>query len=1355
MNVKNINKDIKKSLLQLIVSYERLIVSREKHVSCGEEYNIHGLNNNNKGFRNDTTTKPHFTLQEKGRKSTRDKVSRLRGKFCQKHVISIHRNGGSTNLHQVLCEKRIQGCRIFLDVEDSLRRCRYEPKTSFRVVQAFQVAEEAGISFGSIQSIMKDILGVRRLNAVLVPKNLTFDQKNARKETASLNLEATTDDPELLKRVITGDETWIYGFDSETTQQASEWRFKNEPRPKKARKAPSKVKVMLTVFFDYQGIVHHEFQQQGSTITTDSHVGVLRRLREAIRQKRPEQWRSKSWILHHDNAPAHTAVKISKFLQDNSISVFPQRPYSPDLGPCNFFLSGKLKKKLKGRKFHSIEEIKVESKKAMKAIPKTDYKRCFADWKKRWLQCIAANGDYFEGDNLNLGARKEHIIQAPEETFLLAKEECPLLSFYNQKQQSSNVVNLSNRTLSPSEISLLEKGLKFRIPSKPNIPEVISSVESTIKQYSLQDKHSVRTMVAKTLTKPYTPPPNYRADLRTLQRLKQSKSIVITRSDKGSNTVIMNQEDYRTKMHDLLGDDTTFSPISDKVSLSLAKVFRTFLLQLKISKHITPDDYKLFISNLSNSAYIYGLPKIHKPDVPLRPIIAYHLSPAYPLAKFLSNYLSPLLNNHRNIYSIRSTPHFISELTALNPAPHFTMCSFDVTSLYISLPHSLITDSLERFLGSQSVDPHTASSIAQLTKLCLNMNSFTFLENHYRQIKGSPMGIPLSSIIAEVAMSEIDHWITRTLPIDIQIWRRYIDGVFCLCRNGQESTILAALNSYNPNISFTLEIESNQLDQAVSDLNFSNMRCLRLEASALNGYLERWSFRSTEGMEDEIPDLSCELEQVLGPSGDVCMEELSADDLMHVLGSSQDVCMPDELSHLSPLDIEQVLGIPEQGGLDNAPTVDDLTLSRILEAESHFSSLEEKLDSFEADVFSLEEKLDSFEADIIDILQQALQRHKTIRFFLQTEVELIKTNDASELVMEHEKTCRVHGAQRVKYPKEGSKLSFSKFSNNFKQIFAIYAYFEAILQPNPDPSKYSVHVPCSYCYIVVDPESNIVHKEIYCGENPAEKFLLSLFSTVSKLKERLRNYISFDMNEQQKIDFLNEQTCHICKKQLDIKTKVIDHCHWSGRYRGAAHKIYNLNYHNNSKFRCLLHGAKNYDNHFLIKALRHVPHKHLTIIPMNIEKYSVILVDDVIFLDSFQFLSASLNTLSSNLPQDGFKVLSQCFPYQTDLLRRKGVYPYEYMTDSSKFSETSLPPIEYFSSKLLNESCSSESYAFAQQVWEELNCTTLGDYHDIYLIDDVALLADIFQYFRDLCLRHYQLDPILNFSSPSLSLTQH
>ncbi|UYV75690.1 hypothetical protein LAZ67_13001026 [Cordylochernes scorpioides] len=323
--------------------------------------------------------------------------------FCL--MQGCHRNGGSTNLHQVLCEKRIQGCWNFLDVAKTYGDAVMSRRRVFEWYKRFKESREetadnersgrpsTSTKPGKVDKVLElDILGVRSLNAVLVPKDFTFDQKNARKETASLNLEATTDDPELLKRVITGDETWIYGFGSETTQQASEWRFKNEPRPKKARKAPSKVKVMLTVFFDYQGIFHHVFQQQGSTITAHSYLGVLRHLREAIRKKRQELWRSKSWILHHDNAPAHTALKISKFLQDHStVPIWPPATSS----------SSESSKKLKGRKFQSIEEIKVESK-AIKAIPKTDYQRCFADWKKRWLKGIAANGDYFEGDNLNL-----------------------------------------------------------------------------------------------------------------------------------------------------------------------------------------------------------------------------------------------------------------------------------------------------------------------------------------------------------------------------------------------------------------------------------------------------------------------------------------------------------------------------------------------------------------------------------------------------------------------------------------------------------------------------------------------------------------------------------------------------------------------------------------------------------------------------------------------------------------------------------------------------------------------------------------------------------------------------------------
>ena len=80
----------------------------------------------------------------------------------------------------------------------------------------------------------------------------------------------------------------------------------------------------------------------------------------------------------------------------------PQPPCSPDMAPCDFFLSPKLKRTLKGRRFTAIDDIKSASLKELKAIPKTEFAKCFEDWKKRWRKCIISNGDYFGGDNINV-----------------------------------------------------------------------------------------------------------------------------------------------------------------------------------------------------------------------------------------------------------------------------------------------------------------------------------------------------------------------------------------------------------------------------------------------------------------------------------------------------------------------------------------------------------------------------------------------------------------------------------------------------------------------------------------------------------------------------------------------------------------------------------------------------------------------------------------------------------------------------------------------------------------------------------------------------------------------------------------
>ncbi|UYV63026.1 hypothetical protein LAZ67_2002885 [Cordylochernes scorpioides] len=251
-----------------------------------------------------------------------------------------------------------------------------------RRITVREVAEDLNISIGSCHSIFINDLGIRRVAAKFVPKLLNCDQKQHHMNIANEMLDSVRDDPNLLQRVITGDEAWVYGYDVETKVQSSQWKLPHEPRPKKARQVRSNVKVLLTVFFDCRGVVHHEFLPQGRMVNKEYYLQVMRNLREAIRQKRPDLWKNKNWLLHHDNAPAHTSLLVCDFLAKNNTLMMPQPPYSPDLAPCDFFLFPKLKRPMKGRRY----EMKTASKEELKKILKNDFLKCFEDWKKPLAQ---------------------------------------------------------------------------------------------------------------------------------------------------------------------------------------------------------------------------------------------------------------------------------------------------------------------------------------------------------------------------------------------------------------------------------------------------------------------------------------------------------------------------------------------------------------------------------------------------------------------------------------------------------------------------------------------------------------------------------------------------------------------------------------------------------------------------------------------------------------------------------------------------------------------------------------------------------------------------------------------------------
>ena len=186
------------------------------------------------------------------------------------------------------------------------------------------------------------------------------------------NLEMVSDDGNVLKKVITGDESWVYAYDPEIKQQSSQWKRPDEPRPKKARQSRSHVKSMLIIFFDCEGVVHYEFAPRGQTINKEYYDEVLKRLRDAVRRKRPRFWSSGDSLLHHGNAPAHLSNLVQQFLAKNKIVRLRQPPYSPDIAPCDFWMFPKLKMALKGNpgKSFGLKFIRRQSD-SFRFIPKS------------------------------------------------------------------------------------------------------------------------------------------------------------------------------------------------------------------------------------------------------------------------------------------------------------------------------------------------------------------------------------------------------------------------------------------------------------------------------------------------------------------------------------------------------------------------------------------------------------------------------------------------------------------------------------------------------------------------------------------------------------------------------------------------------------------------------------------------------------------------------------------------------------------------------------------------------------------------------------------------------------------------
>ena len=391
---------------------------------------------------------------------------------------------------------------------------------------------------------------------------------------------------------------------------------------------------------------------------------------------------------------------------------------------------------------------------------------------------------------------------------------------------------------------------------------------------------------------------------------------------------------------------------------------------------------------------------------------------------------------------------------------------------------------------------------------------------------------------------------------------------------------------------------------------------------------------------------------------------------------------------------------------------------------------------------------------------------------------------SEEVLKNHKDNCiQLNGEQAIKMPdKSNNTLKFNNFHKQQPVPFVIYADFEAITEkisgcrPNNNKSfteAYQKHTDCGFGYKVVccydDKYSQPL--KIYRGEKAVYTFLEYMLDEVKYCKQILKKEFNkpLNMTKENEEEFQKAEECHICnKKYTNQDIRVRDHCHITGKFRGSAHQECNLQLRLNPdkiKIPVIFHNLRGYDSHFIMQEIGAIVKDYeytnkdgkkcqmnINAIPNNMEKYMAFMLGNhLTFLDSFQFMSSSLDKLVNNLPKESLKYTSKMFKgTKFDLMVRKGVYPYDYMDSFDKF-KSQLPSQEDFFSILNNEHISDENYQHAKNVWNTFNLKNMGEYHDLYLQSDILLLADVFENFRKTCIEYYKLDPCHYFTSPGLS----
>ena len=393
------------------------------------------------------------------------------------------------------------------------------------------------------------------------------------------------------------------------------------------------------------------------------------------------------------------------------------------------------------------------------------------------------------------------------------------------------IFNYSNRILSTREKYLLSFGLHFGLPVyKPSFYRYFLHFEfliHTVKSFQISPGHRFETLVSQIKRYAYSTyygfkshkvfsPIFNRKDLSLLRELGKDKSLIVCSPDKGREVVLLNRTDYINKMNAILSDGSKFKKITEKdpfrETIAHEDRINRFLNKLKDNSIISSQQYDNLYASGSAPGTLYGLPKVHKPDLPIRPILAAYKTASYKVAKYLLPLLEPITTN---AYTLKNSYAFYSDITSFNSSNSF-MVSFDIESLYTNIPVNETIDIVcNKLFSSNNSTYHgyNKAQFKQLLSLTIDNTAFTFNSTLYQQIDGLSMGNPSAPHLANIFLCTLEDNIMDQCPSEYKpkFYRRYLDDTFVIFDNeNSANSFLNYINSLHSNINFTMEKEQDR-----------------------------------------------------------------------------------------------------------------------------------------------------------------------------------------------------------------------------------------------------------------------------------------------------------------------------------------------------------------------------------------------------------------------------------------------------------------------------------------------------------------------------------------------------------------